>query len=113
MERRTEFVIDDIKGFKAEFKKANPELTNYKINKLMQGLTETKLIYILDENNKQSVHYELLDGITKEKLNFNEMNGYVKGCILNTCYDYFENRIEKLSNAVIKINELKTSNYNK
>ena len=96
--RKVTFKIDDVKFFRKSFKKQIPTLTEYQIDELVSDMKPSfKVTFILYGEGKSIDRYELINSDGKQ-MNINDLNGYQKGCIINDCYAYFEER-EYYANA--------------
>lgn len=82
--RKIIFKIDDEEFFKNEYKN---ELTEEQWEGFFKGLNPFKAIYTLIGEN-QPDRYELTD-YNGNKLNYNDLNGYQRGVVLNDCMAYF------------------------
>lgn len=83
--RKVIFKIDDKEYFKKELEKA---VCKEQINGILKEMKDFKAIYTLYGNGKEVDRYTLTDH-DGNKINFNDLNGYEKGVVLNDCYAYF------------------------
>lgn len=82
--RKVIFKIDDEEFFKQEHK---DQLTEEQWNGFFKGTNPFKAIYTLIGENYPD-KYELTDH-DGNKLNYNNLNGYQRGVVLNDCMAYF------------------------
>ncbi len=86
--RKVTFYIDDDQYFRSQFKKENPNLTDAEIEKIMENTTPFRVIYSIIGDGKTADRYELTD-YNGNKINFNDLNGYQRGVVLNDCMAHF------------------------
>lgn len=103
--RKITFIIDDMESMKELYKN---ELTAKQFDEIMKDQKPFKAIFSIT-GDKYPDRYELSD-MEGNKLNTNDLNGYQRGCIINDCYSYFENKCgycfqTKMPFGVINIKE--------
>jgi len=85
--KKITFIIDDIESMKELYKN---EITAIQFNEIMKDQKPFKAILSI-MGDRYPDRYELSD-VEGNKLTTNDLNGYQKGCIINDCYSYFENK---------------------
>ena len=87
--RKVTFYIDDIGYLRNRLKKEH-DLPDSKIDEIVSGLKELKVIYSLF-GDKYIDHYELTD-MDGNKVDINSLNNYEKAIVIGDCMAYFEGK---------------------
>ena len=80
--RKVTFYIDDLAFFRKSY-----NMTDRQIKDIFQN-DSFKVIYTLYGDNNEVDHYTLTD-YDGNKVDYNSLNGYQRGVVLNDCYAYF------------------------
>lgn len=87
--RKVIFYIDDIGYLRNRLKKEH-DLSDSKIDEIVSGLKELKVIYSLF-GDKYIDRYELTD-MDGNKVDINSLNNYEKVIVIGDCMAYFEGK---------------------
>lgn len=81
--RKVTFYIDDLKYFRKFY-----NLTDKQMEDLFSNTNSFKVIYTLYGDGKEVDHFTLTD-YKGNKVNYNSLNSYQRGVVLNDCFAYF------------------------
>lgn len=81
--RKVIFKINDLEWMRKFYK-----LTEESAKDIFKNQESLKVIYTLIGNDKKVDRYELTD-YDGNKIDYNSLNGYERGVVLNDCYAYF------------------------
>lgn len=101
--RKVIFKIDDYEYFKKEFELEG--VNAEESERILKHIKPFKAIYTLYGNGNSIERYELTD-LDGNKIDFNSLNGYERGMVLNDCKRYFSSTEHNKPCGVVDIQDM-------
>lgn len=101
--RKVIFRIDDYEYFKKLFE--SDGANTKEVERIFKDIKPFRAIYTLYGNENEIERYELTD-LDGNKIDFDSLNGYQRGVVLNDCKRYFSNTEHNKPCGVVDIQDM-------